>query len=143
MKLCPICFEEYQDFAAECAECGEKLIQEEEMAKRPGTWQAQNNDDTTTFVIAGTADDLFEADALSTALDQKGIPVLTRMRRSSAMDALTEAVQRTWWEILVPLDKKEEALQAIGIQKEILKSMEADSEQAVEEEAAGGFSESN
>lgn len=143
MKLCPICFEEYQDHAAECSECGEKLMEEEEMAKRPGAWQAHNDDDTTTFVIAGTADDLFQADSLSTAIDQKGIPVLTRMRRSSAVDALTEAVQRAWWEILVPSDKKEEAFQAIQSQKEILKSMEADSERAVEEETAGDSSEND
>lgn len=138
MRYCPSCLEEYQDSAQACADCGGKLlVTEEEIEKLPGLRRVREDEDTTRFVVAGAAEDLFEADAFTAAIGEAGIAVLANMKRSSPVDALTSSVQRSWWEILVPQEALEKATEIIGTRRSELKASEEDAEKAAEEEAGG------
>ncbi|HCF58950.1 MAG TPA: hypothetical protein DFS52_13285 [Myxococcales bacterium] len=110
---------------------------EEEIEKLPGLRRVREDEDTTRFVVAGAAEDLFEADAFTAAIGEAGIAVLANMKRSSPVDALTSSVQRPWWEILVPQEALEKATEIIGTRRSELKASEEDAEKAAEEEAGG------
>ncbi|MBI5549382.1 MAG: DUF2007 domain-containing protein [Deltaproteobacteria bacterium] len=142
MRYCPSCLEEYEDANQTCAECKESLVAEEELAKRP-EFHRVREEDPRDFAVAGPAEDPFEADAFTAALDEAGIPVMARMRRTGAVDAITDPVAHAWWEVLVPVDQVQKAIEIIARRKEELKAAEADSEKAAEEEEAEGESKTN
>lgn len=133
MKYCPKCVAEYRDEIATCADCGVPLISEAELASRPEL-RRQEHDATTAFVQAGTADNPFEADACTAAVDAAGIPVLSRMRRGSAVDAITTGISQPWWEILVPEDQLERAQQVIAERRAELEAVEPEAAEAAEQE---------
>ncbi|MGI5863989.1 MAG: hypothetical protein ACOX6T_18310 [Myxococcales bacterium] len=138
MKYCPGCLEEFEDSAQACADCGGKLlVNEEEIEKLPGLRRVREDEDTTHFVAAGSAEDPFEADAFTAAIGEAGIPVLATMKRSSPVDALTSSIQRPWWEILVPQEALEKATEIIGARRSELKASEEEAIKAAEEEAGG------
>jgi alkylated DNA nucleotide flippase Atl1 len=135
MKYCPICLEEYEDTATSCAEChGERLLSEQEVSSRPELRRVRQDEDIQSFVLASTAEDLFEADAFTAAVHEAGIPVLARMRRSSAMEALTESTQRPWWDIMVPEPKREEAARIMEECRQQMADSEDEAVKAAEEE---------
>ncbi len=133
MKYCPSCVAEYRDEIVTCADCGVPLISEAELASRPGLRRLEH-DQTTAFARVATADDPFEADAFTAAVDAAGIQVLSRMRRNSAVDAITTGVSHPWWEILVPEKDLERARQVIDQRRAELEAAEPEAEAAAEEE---------
>ncbi len=135
MRYCPSCLEEFEDNATTCTDCEQQLVTEEELAKRPEFRRIRGEEDTTDFVVVAPAEDPFDADAFTTAIDQAGIPVFARMRRSGSVDALTVSAQRPWWEILVPSDDREKALELVEkTKKELAELEEGAGEAAAEEE---------
>jgi hypothetical protein len=127
--------EEYEDSAQVCSDCNKPLVSLEQIEKSPGFHRVREDEDTTNFVIAADAEDPFEADAFTAAVGEAGIPVLATTRQSSAVDALTSGVQRSWWEIRVPQELREKAAGIIATRRAEMKAAEADAEQAAEEEA--------
>jgi hypothetical protein len=134
MRYRTSCLEEYEDSVETCEECNQAVVTEEELSKRPEFRRLRDDDDPSTLVVVSPAEDPFEADAFVAAVDEAGIPVLARMRHGSSVDALTESINRSWWEILVPAEQQEKAAQAIAQRREELRSMAEDSEKAAEEE---------
>jgi hypothetical protein len=134
MRYCPKCLDEYEDPTERCAECGEALLTEEQLSRRPEFRRLPADEDSTDFAVAGPAEDPYEAGAFASAVSRAGIPVLVRMRHGSAVDTLTEARQRPWWEILVPRSERERAARALEACRLELDAAQADSERAAEEE---------
>jgi hypothetical protein len=134
MRYCPKCLEEYQERVERCAECSEALVGEETLSERAGFRRLPADEDTTNYAVVGPAEDPFEADAFVSAIDDLGIPVLARMRHSSPVDALTDARQKPWWEILVPQAEQKRAAQVLLARRQELKDAEVDAAQAAEEE---------
>jgi len=134
MKYCPTCLEEYEDSAKTCSECEEELVTEEALSKRPEFRRVRGDEDTTDFVVVGPAEDPYEADAFTAAIDEAGIPVVARMRHGSSVDALTESSQHAWWEILVPSDRREKAAEIMRTRLAEILAEEPEAEKAAEEE---------
>jgi hypothetical protein len=134
MKYCPTCLEEYEDSTKVCSECAVALLTEDELSRRPEFRRVREDEDTTRFVVVGPAEDPFEADAFTSAVDEAGIPVFARMRHASSVDALTESAQHSWWEILVPAGKTEDAAKILEARRQELQAGEADAAKAAEEE---------
>jgi hypothetical protein len=134
MHYCPTCLEEYEDSVTICDECKQALVPEDKLADRPGFRRLREDDDPRTFVVVGPAEDVYEADAFTAAIDEAGIPVLARMRHGGSVDALTETSNRRWWEILVPADQREKAAEVMAKRRDELVENEADAEKAAEEE---------
>jgi len=136
MLYCPGCLEEYEDSAKTCSECKAELLTEEALSKRPEFRRLREDEDVRNFVVIGPAEDPFEADAFTAAISEAGIPVFAHMRRTSAVDALTESVQRSWWEILVPADQREKAVEVMARRHAEIEESESDAERAAEEESS-------
>jgi len=135
VRYCPSCLEEYEDRVDACAECDVALVTEEELAGRPEFRRLRDDDDPRTFVVAGCAENPFDADALIAAVGEAGIPVLARVRNVSAADRLVDPVRGSWWDLLVPADQHLKAAEAIARRREELAALEADASMAAEEEA--------
>ena len=133
MRYCPTCLEEYEDGVAACAECKDALVTEEELAQRPG-FRRVGEEDPRDFVTVGAAEDPFEADAFTAAIDEVGIPVMARMRHAGSVDSITESTNRSWWEILVPTDQRAKAAEVMAKRKEELDASAEDAGKAAEEE---------
>lgn len=134
MRYCPSCLEEYEEGSEACVECGDALVAEESLAARPEFQRLREEDDPRTFVVVGPAEDPFEADAFTAAVSEAGIPVLARMRHGSSVDALTESVSRSWWEIRVPAEQRDAAAAIVARRREELAASELDAGRAAEEE---------
>jgi len=134
MRYCPNCLEEYEDSVKTCDDCEQALVTEAELSERPEFKRVREDDDPRTFVVVGPAEDPYEADAFTSAVNEAGIPVLARMRHGGSVDALTESVNRSWWEILVPAEQREKAVEVMEKRREELAASEPDAEAAAEAE---------
>jgi hypothetical protein len=137
MRYCPTCLEEYEDSTGTCDDCKQGLVTEEELAKRPG-FHRVGEEDPRDFVVIGPAEDPFEADAFTAAIDDAGIAVMARMRHAGSVDSITESVSHSWWDILVPADQREKAAEVMAKRKEELAASSDDAERAAEEEERQG-----
>lgn len=134
MKYCPSCLEEYESAVESCAECGELLVDEKQLQGRPEFRRVHPDEDTTQFVVAGAAEDAFDADAFTAAVHEAGIPVLARIRRASTVDAITTGVSHPWWEVLVPSAERARAEAIIAETRRELAEDQPEAERAAEEE---------
>ncbi len=135
MNYCPQCLGEYEGVSS-CADCGVALVDAAAIAARPEFKRFRTGEDTTRFVRAGVAEDLFEADAFTSAIAELGIPILTRPHRETlTIDAITTSTARPWWELLVPEQERERAAQAVEARKAELASSQDEAERAAEEES--------
>ena len=139
MKYCPECLSEYTDTTANCSECegGVKLVSAAELEGRPG-FRRPEDEDTTSFVAVAEAEDPYEADAFSAAVEEAQIPVFVQLRRSSAADSLTSAVNHPYWQILVPEAQREKAAAIIELRRRELVESEVDAGKAAEDEELAG-----
>lgn len=135
MLYCPSCLEEYEDGVKACSDCKTELVTEETLAQRPEFRRLREDEDARDFIVIGPAEDPFEADAFVAAISEAGIPVLARNRRTSSVDAL-QSIQHSWWEILVPSDQREKAVEVMARRRVEIEESEADAERAAEEEEA-------
>ena len=140
MRYCPECASEYNDDVKTCADCppGTALITADEMKTRgiPLPGEA----DTRKFVVAGTAEDPLTSEQLVGLLDQQGIPVFARPRRSGTVDTITGGSQ-PWWEILVPEETVARATDIITKEKARLDATADEAARAAEEESIGSTGE--
>lgn len=92
--------------------------------------------DNARFVKVGSADDPFEADLLTEALDEAKIPVAARSTRDMVMDTLVNPAPIAW-DILVPQEFEDRARAIIEAKsREIEEEAPAAVRAAEEEEAA-------
>ncbi len=134
MKYCLQCGSEYQDGVKECADCpGSALVDAETMRQRqvalPGEQQ-----DTQRFVRAATAEDPLTADDFVAVLEKEQIPVFSRPRRTGTVDVLTTGALEPWWEIMVPEEYQERAIQLLSREISSLEATSAEAAAAAEEE---------
>ncbi len=133
MKYCTQCGSEYEDGVTTCADDGsQELVSLEEMHRRGLITQEER--DTRKFVRAGVAEDPLSAERFTQALDQEGIPVFARPRRTGTVDSITSGVSAPWWELLVP---EEHLARATGLIDALRRDLEADPDgaaRAAEEE---------
>lgn len=87
------------------------------------------------FVKVGVADDPFEADLLTDALDEVGIPVAARSTRDMVMDTLVNPAAIAW-DILVPEEFEARARAIIEAKSKEIEDAAADAARAAEEEEA-------
>ncbi len=135
MKICPNCLSEYRDEIGSCAECQIELLPESD-PRISRAREAERLSATLRFVPAAVAEDPFDAEAYVAAVDEAGIPVLSRSRRSNAVDMLVTPGARSFWEIVVPEDKLEKARTAIAQRQRELAEEESAAARAAEEEEA-------
>jgi hypothetical protein len=89
------------------------------------------------FVRVGSADDPFEADLLTDALDEAQIPVIARASRDHVMDTLVVTAPN-FWDIMVPREYEERARGIVEMRKVTIERDADDAARAAEEEAEGG-----
>jgi predicted amidophosphoribosyltransferase len=135
LKICPNCLSEYRDEIGSCAECQIELLPESD-PRISRAREAERLSATLRFVPAAVAEDPFDAEAYVAAVDEAGIPVLSRSRRSNAVDMLVTPGARSFWEIVVPEDKLEKARTAIAQRQRELAEEESAAARAAEEEEA-------
>ena len=135
MKICPTCQSEYEDTATACADDKTPLVD-------ATTWRAERQKaaermaETTRFVQAAEAEDPFEAEAFTAAVDEADIPVLCRARKTGTVDVLMAAGSHAYWEILVPEDRLAAAQKAIDARRAELDTGDSGAAQAAEDEEA-------
>lgn len=136
MKYCPACLEEYEPSVDRCADCETALVSEEEIARRPEFQRAIAGDDVTRYVLAGTAESVFEADALADAVAAEQIPLMVRPRHASTVGIITRGTVSTWWEFFVPEEALAKAKEAIERGRQELREGEDAAALAAEAEVA-------
>ncbi len=135
MKICPTCQSEYEDTSTACADDQTPLVD-------AAAWRAERQKaaermaETTRFVQAAEAEDPFEAEAFTAAVDEANIPVLCRARKTGTVDVLMAAGSHAYWEILVPEDRLADAQQAIEARRAELDSEDGGAAPAAEDEEA-------
>jgi hypothetical protein len=91
--------------------------------------------DDARFVKVGSADDPFEADLLTDALDEAEIPVAARATRDMLMDPLVVPAPIAW-EILVPAEFEARARAIVAEKSAAIEAGAGDAARAAEEEEA-------
>ena len=91
--------------------------------------------DDARFVKVGSADDPFEADLLTDALDEAEIPVAARSTRDMVMDTLVNPAPMSW-DILVPAEFEARARSIVEARSRAIEEGAADAARAAEEEEA-------
>jgi hypothetical protein len=138
MRYCPSCLAEYTDGVPLCIECGgQPLISQEELSQRPG-FRQPDAEDSTLYVAVGTAEDPYEADAFTSAIDEAGIAVYARPQHVSPVDALTTGARGPWWEILVPEAHVDKARRVLEDRRRDLVASGEDAASAAEDEELAG-----
>ena len=133
MKYCMQCGSEYQDGVTECADCpGSTLVDAETMRQRHVALSREQ--DTQKFVRAATAEDPLTADDFVALLEKERIPVFSRPRRTGTVDVLTTGALEPWWEIMVPEEYQERAIQLLTREESTLESTADEAAAAAEEE---------
>jgi hypothetical protein len=133
MKYCMQCGSEYQDGVKECADCpGSLLVDAETMRQRHVALPGEK--DTQKFVRAATAEDPLTADDFVALLERERIPVFSRPRRAGTVDVLTTGALEPWWEIMVPEEYQQRAIQLLSREESTLESTAAEAALAAEEE---------
>lgn len=109
MKYCPECDAEYEDGVVACSDCLVDLISETEyQIRKEQEKHARETLRQADFVSVMIARNAFEADRLRAALEEEGIPVLTRTFLDTAYDGIYVA-QKGWGRVEVPITEKERA----------------------------------
>jgi len=108
MKYCPRCNSEYEEDKAECADCGQELLPEDQYqvikSKRE---RLQEELDRSDLVEVKRAESEVEAHAIRDALSDHGIPNMVRCFEDSAYDGLY-VHQQGWGSIeVLPKDRSE------------------------------------
>ena len=93
--------------------------------------------DDTEFVTIGQADDPFEADLLTAALDEAGITVAARAQRDHLVDTLVNP-NKPFWAIQVPAQDEVRAREILEWRQAEMRAMEPAAEEAAEEEERRG-----
>jgi hypothetical protein len=133
MKYCMQCGSEYQDGVKECADCpGVTLVDAETMRQRHVALPGET--DTQKFVRAATAEDPLTADDFVALLEKERIPVFSRPRRTGTVDVLTTGALEPWWEIMVPEEYQERAIQLLMREESTLRATADEAALAAEEE---------
>ena len=91
--------------------------------------------DNARFVTVGSADDPFEADLLTDALDQVEIPVIARASRDHVLDTLVVPAPN-FWDIMVPQEHAARARELVEAKKRDLERNAAEAEAAAKKKAA-------
>ena len=137
MRYCSECGSEYQDSATACSDDpGAPLLSADEMRARG--LQMQTERDTRRFVRVGSAEDPLTAEAFVRALQERGIPVMSRTRHGGTADVITSGVNHPWWEVLVPDTHADLAARTIVEERARLDAEGPEAEAAAEAEALGG-----
>ncbi|HEY3445170.1 MAG TPA: hypothetical protein VGK67_02355 [Myxococcales bacterium] len=134
-RYCPSCLAEYEETAKVCSECKQDLVTAEELSKRP-EFSRLGKEDPRDFVVVGPANDPFEADAFTAAINEAGIPVMARMRHGGTVDSITAT--GNFWDVLVPVDQVQKAAEVMARRREELIASEGEAAEAAEAEAAEG-----
>ncbi|HLL81999.1 MAG TPA: DUF2007 domain-containing protein [Longimicrobium sp.] len=139
MKYCTKCGSEYVDSVERCVDCqGATLVAAAQVTASAGVSRGGGGDmDTRRFTRAGTAEDPLSAEQLATAVRGAGIPVFSRQRMGGTVDSITGG-NAPWWEILVPEDSAERAMEIIERERASLRATEDEAARAAEEEEAEG-----
>ncbi len=133
MKYCLQCGSEYQDGVKECADCpGSTLVDGETMRQHHVALSVEQ--DTQRFTRAATAEDPLTADDFVALLEKERIPVFSRPRRTGTVDVLTTGALEPWWEIMVPEEFQERAVQLLSREKSTLDATSDEAALAAEEE---------
>jgi hypothetical protein len=133
MKYCTQCGTEYEDGVTRCADDGEtELVSIDELHQRG--LHAAGERDTRKFIRAGTAEDPLSAEQVTRALDQAGVPVFARPRRTGTVDNITGGTAMPWWEILVPEEHLARATALLAEARAEMESNADDAGRAAEEE---------
>jgi hypothetical protein len=141
MKYCTNCGSEYQDGVVKCVDCpGAELVAAPppRASGLPPTGERSGEMDTRRFTRAGTAEDPLTAEQLATAVRGAGIPVFSRQRMGGTVDRITGGSSAPWWEILVPEESAQKALEIIERERSALHDDEDEAARAAEEEEAEG-----
>jgi hypothetical protein len=139
MKYCTKCGSEYVDSVERCVDCqGATLVAAAQVPGSASVSRGGGGDmDTRRFTRAGTAEDPLTAEQLATAVRGAGIPVFSRQRMGGTVDSITDGTA-PWWEILVPEDSAERAMEIIERERASLHANEDEAARAaVEEELEG------
>ncbi len=89
--------------------------------------------DDAVFVRIGTAEDPLEADLLTTALDEAGIPVVARAQKDHLLDPLVNP-NVPFWAIMVPDDFGQRGRAILEERRRELRASEPEFERAADEE---------
>ena len=89
--------------------------------------------DDAVFVRVGTAEDPLEADLLTTALDEAGIPVVARAQKDHLLDPLVNP-NVPFWAIMVPDEFGQRARAILDERRRELRASEPEFERAADEE---------
>ncbi len=131
MRYCPSCEEEYRDGVAECPECRTSTLTESEFAQRMEAAGRRPLDEPA-FVIAGQADNAFQADLLAAELGAADIPVILHANRRGPLETATEP--SNYVALRVPAEHLIHARELLAAAKERLFAEESEAEKAAEEE---------
>lgn len=92
--------------------------------------------DDATFVPVGSSQDPFEADLLTTALADEGIPVVARAQKDHLVDPLVNPAPQSWV-LLVPAEHERKARALVEERRAELEARRGELEAAaIEEESA-------
>jgi hypothetical protein len=134
MKYCTQCGSRYEDGVTACPDDGStELVSAEEMRRR-GLPVVEGRD-TRNFVRAGTAEDPLSSERFVALLEEEGIPVIARARRSGTVDNITGGSIAPWSEILVPEEHVERAMRLLWEAEQELEAGADEAARAAEEEA--------
>src|SRR5947209_8387368 len=134
MKYCTNCGSEYQAAVERCADCGEpELVSAEEMHRRGLPIAVEK--DTRRFLRAGTAEDPLTAEQFTDVLREAHIPVFSRQRLGGTVEKITGG-SMPYWEILVPEDFLDRAIELLDMERNQLDSTSEEAARAAEEEEA-------
>jgi hypothetical protein len=124
------------DSVSTCADCpGDvPLISAAQMHERG--LLLPDEEDVTTFVAVGEAEDPLTAQELAQVLQNASIPVLLRQRQGGLVDKITDGTSGAWFELRAPAERADAARKIVSDTKASLASTEEDAARAAEEEEA-------